>query len=211
MESRRHLDTLSMALTEANTAVHAYLKSINALLIILIDYPDYGTLFTHLTSPHPPQKIKFKFFWPHFLMHFQSCTFHFSLIKKTKKLKGPPLAKNMAFIDKTNLKLQHADSKKKKDIILKTGLKGECCLRQLSFHDRYLHTPAEPMHLIKNIVEHIVKLISGGWKPKALFSVKFIGMKSHSWKQLVSTNNYFEVLLKRFAWESTKAKFVFVL
>ena len=93
----------------------------------------------------------------------------------------------MAFIDETNLKLQHADSKKKKDIILKTGLKGECCLRRLSFHDRYLHTPAEPMHLIKNIVEHIVKLISGGWKPKALFSVKFIGMKSHSWKQLVST------------------------
>ena len=33
MESRQHLDTLSMALTEANTAVHAYLKSINALLL----------------------------------------------------------------------------------------------------------------------------------------------------------------------------------
>ena len=145
MESRRYLDTLSMALTEANTAVHAYLKSINALLIIMSSNFYFNRL-SRLWNSLPPSSstIKFKFFWSHFLMHFLSDNLHFSLIKKTK-LKGPPLAKNMAFIDKTNLKLQHADYKKKKDIILKTGLKGKCCLRQLSFHDRYLNNPA---HLI---------------------------------------------------------------
>ena len=34
-------------------------------------------------------------------------------------------------------------------------------LQTLSNHDRYLNTPVEPMHLIKNIVEHIVRLVSG--------------------------------------------------
>ena len=166
----------------------------------------------------------------------------------TKKLpKGPPLAKDMSFIDRTNLKLEKADTKKKeKKIIRNTGFKGTYCLRKLSFHDRYLNTPVEPMHLVKNIVEHIVRLISGAedshkvraeekvrgrfsaawvtaskpnrlpqapfrltveeakmadarligvqvpkgfdWKPKPLFSVKALGMKSHSWKQLVSSN-----------------------
>ena len=49
----------------------------------------------------------------------------------------------------------------KKDIALETGCKGTYALRRLPNHDRYLNTPVEPMHLIKNIVEHIVKLLSG--------------------------------------------------
>ena len=39
--------------------------TLNLLLIcqvifILIDYPDYGTLFSQLTSPHPPQQLNLK-------------------------------------------------------------------------------------------------------------------------------------------------------
>ena len=34
-------------------------------------------------------------------------------------------------------------------------------LVRLPHHDRYLNTPVEPMHLVKNIGEHIVKLLSG--------------------------------------------------
>ena len=151
----------------------------------------------------------------------------------------------MNFIDDANLQLDRAASlKEEKETKRDTGVKGEYCLRKLSCHDRFFNTPVEPMHLIKNIVEHIVLLISGAedslkvraeekvrgrfsaawvtsktnrlppapfrlsaeeakladerminiqvpkcfdWKPKPLFSVKVKGMKSHSWKQLVST------------------------
>ena len=33
-------------------------------------------------------------------------------------------------------------------------------LQTLSHHDHFLNTPVEHMHLIKNIVEHIVRLVS---------------------------------------------------
>ena len=49
------------------------------------------------------------------------------------------------------------ENKTKRD----TGVKGEYCLRKLGCHDRFFNTPVEPMHLIKNIVEHIVLLMSG--------------------------------------------------
>lgn len=39
------------------------------------------------------------------------------------------------------------------------GCKGPYSLRRLPFHDRYQNTPVEPMHLLKNIAEHIVKLL----------------------------------------------------
>ena len=116
-------------------------------------------------------------------------------------------------------------------------------LRLLPHHDRLLNTPVEPMHVPKNVIEHIACLIVGAedsrkvhdeekqcghfrkswvqkgdsrlqpapfrltaakaslansrvmsirvpysfdWKPKAVF-VNLIAMKSHSWKQMVST------------------------
>ena len=39
--------------------------------------------------------------------------------------------------------------------------KGPYSLSRLPNHDRYLNTPVEPMHVIKNVSEHIVKLLSG--------------------------------------------------
>ena len=50
---------------------------------------------------------------------------------------------------------------KKKRKACTTGCKGSYSLGQLHHHDHYLNTPVEPMHLFKNIVEHIVRLLSG--------------------------------------------------
>ena len=163
-----------------------------------------------------------------------------------KQLKAPPPYKDMSFIDGASSRLTDT-SMSKKTVLRNTGFKGEYTLRKLNHHDKFLNTPVEPMHLIKNLVEHIVRLISGaedsfkvrneekargrftsawvtskvkssrlpsapfrltpqqatladtrlmsiqvpkgfGLKPKQLFTGKFTGMKSHSWKQLVATN-----------------------
>ena len=163
----------------------------------------------------------------------------------TKAPRGCPKEKNMMFIDAANDNLDKTTSlKSKKRITRNTGCKGVYSLRSLCHHDRYLNTPVEPMHLLKNIIQHIVYLISGaedswkvhkeekirrrfptlwaqgkqkqlppapfrltpeeaklanaracsirvpvgfGWKPKAIFSTIAVGMKSHSWKQMIST------------------------
>ena len=42
-----------------------------------------------------------------------------------------------------------------------SGVMSDYSLRWLPFHDRYLNTPVEPMHLLKNISEQLVKLLSG--------------------------------------------------
>ena len=65
-------------------------------------------------------------------------------------------------MDKANARYEKATAKHKKKVIAqKTGCKGTYALRRLPNHDRILGTPVEPMHLIKNIVEHVVRLITG--------------------------------------------------
>ena len=162
----------------------------------------------------------------------------------SKRPRASPAVKDMGFVDKANKQVDETTSRKKKKQLARiSGCKGSYSLRQLSNHDRYLNTPVEPMHLLKNIVEHIVRLLSGssdssklrmeekfrgrfssiwvmnkassklppapfrlstneakianvrclsiqvpigfGWKPQAIFTSN-IGMKSHSWKQLVA-------------------------
>ena len=68
----------------------------------------------------------------------------------------------MEFIDEANGKVaaETTDVKGKK-IFQESGCKGPYSLRKLPNHDCYLNTPVKPMHLIKNIAEHIVKLLSG--------------------------------------------------
>lgn len=70
--------------------------------------------------------------------------------------------KTMKFVNKANGEAAAArtDADKKR-IYQRTGCKGPYSLRRLPSHDRYLNTPVEPMHVIKNISEHIVKLLSG--------------------------------------------------
>ena len=46
----------------------------------------------------------------------------------------------------------------KKTNVIDTGCKGSFALKKLTDHDRYLNTPTDPMHTLKNIAERIVKL-----------------------------------------------------
>ena len=158
----------------------------------------------------------------------------------------PPVLKTMEYIDGAIKKYESATTRHdKKREALKSGCKGSYALRKLPFHDRMLSTPVDPMHLIKNVVEHLVRLIGGAedsrkvrteekrrgrfpgswtgdvkaelppapfrltaaeqkianqrsqsiqvpagfdWRPKAMFTVKAVGMKSHAWKLMVSTS-----------------------
>ena len=76
---------------------------------------------------------------------------------------SPPILKTMEYVDKANKRYESAKTRsKKKEIAQETGCKGRYALRKLPYHDRFLNTPTEPMHLIKNVVEHIVRLIAGG-------------------------------------------------
>ena len=68
----------------------------------------------------------------------------------------------MAYVDKANDRFAAARTKSEEDKVLQeTGCKGSYSLRQLPTHDRYLNTPVEPMHVIKNVSERLVKLVSG--------------------------------------------------
>ena len=51
--------------------------------------------------------------------------------------------------------------RRKKRISRKSGCKGSYTLRKLPFHNRIDNTPVDPMHLIKNIGEHLVRLVAG--------------------------------------------------
>ena len=75
---------------------------------------------------------------------------------------NPPQAKTMEFVEKQITDLTKALSvQNRKEIIQSGGCTGDYSLRRLPNHDRYLNTPVEPMHVLKNIAERIVKLISG--------------------------------------------------
>lgn len=67
----------------------------------------------------------------------------------------------MEYIDIANAKYCAAVSAvKKKKLSQETGYKGPYSLQRLPFHDQYFNTPVEPMHLLENVAEHIVKPIS---------------------------------------------------
>lgn len=73
-----------------------------------------------------------------------------------------PEMKTMAYVDTQNAKLTAASTvAERKSIIRESGCKGPYSLRSLPHHDRFLNTPVEPMHVIKNVAERLVKLLSG--------------------------------------------------
>ena len=52
----------------------------------------------------------------------------------------------------------------------KTGCKGLSVLGNLEGFDRFSSTPVDPMHLVKDIIEHCVNILSGkedSWKVRA--------------------------------------------
>ena len=73
-----------------------------------------------------------------------------------------PKLKTTTYLEAALRKLDQATtSKTKQQVMRETGCKGHYSLRNLPNHNRYEDVPVDPMHLIKNIVEHIVKLING--------------------------------------------------
>ena len=50
---------------------------------------------------------------------------------------------------------------RKRKYFKKPAAKDLTHFQQLPYHDHYLNTPVEPMHLCKNIAEHVAKLLSG--------------------------------------------------
>ena len=73
-----------------------------------------------------------------------------------------PQLKTMEFVDKAIQDVCSAKTKReKKSMLQEVGCRGPYSFRKLPFYDRFLSTPVEPMHLVKNISEHIVKLLSG--------------------------------------------------
>lgn len=80
----------------------------------------------------------------------------------TKIITEKPTAKTMSFVrDKIVDLSASSTTTERKQLIQRTGCTGDYSLRRLPHHDRYANTPVEPMHLLKNIAERIVKLLSG--------------------------------------------------
>lgn len=70
--------------------------------------------------------------------------------------------KTMKYIDSANGGYSAAETaSKRKEVAQETGCKGSYALRQLPGHDRVANTPVDPMHLLKNIAEHLINLLSG--------------------------------------------------
>ena len=77
-------------------------------------------------------------------------------------LRTTPEKKTQRYIDLANAKLLSVQTAKARvQLTRETGCTGLSSLRKLPYHDRHLNTPVEPMHLVKVIGEHIVKLLSG--------------------------------------------------
>ena len=80
---------------------------------------------------------------------------------KTDPAKAPDL-KTTAYINKANGKYASSSTTaEQKKIAKKTGCKGIYAFRSLSGHDRIRDTQVDPMHLFKNIGNHIIHLPNG--------------------------------------------------
>ena len=72
------------------------------------------------------------------------------------------LPKTMDFVCKTIASLSAPlTTRERKDVTQSSGCTGDYSLRLLPFCDWYLNTPVEPIHLIKNTSECMVKVLSG--------------------------------------------------
>ena len=73
-----------------------------------------------------------------------------------------PELKTQKYVDDSNEEYAKKDTAKARtEYARSTGCTGRSALRSLPHHDRLLNTPVEPMHLVKCISEHVVKLVSG--------------------------------------------------
>ena len=73
-----------------------------------------------------------------------------------------PDLKTQKYVDDSNDEYaKKKTARARKEYAQSTGCTGQSALRSLPHHDRLLNTPVEPMHLVKCISEHVVKLVSG--------------------------------------------------
>ena len=73
-----------------------------------------------------------------------------------------PRPKTQAYVDEANGSYSAAATNKERaKLARETGCKGPYSLRRLPHHDRYLNTPVEPMHTLKNVAERIVHTLNG--------------------------------------------------
>lgn len=85
---------------------------------------------------------------------------HFPNKKHDKN--DPPVLKTTAYISAANAAYTATSSSRDRCVLAqKNGCKGSYALQKLPLHDRILSTPVDPMHLIKNIAEHCVRLLTG--------------------------------------------------
>ncbi len=85
-----------------------------------------------------------------------------SFPKKEVDLVQPPQLKTASYVLKASDAFRTAKTAaEQKRICQKTGCKGVSVLCKVDGFDRFLSTPVDPMHLVKDIVEHCVNLLSG--------------------------------------------------
>ncbi len=64
----------------------------------------------------------------------------------------PLKTKTMAYVDQANIKYETCTSStEEKESAQETGWKGSYALQRIPRHERCLHVPVDPMHLIKNL------------------------------------------------------------
>lgn len=103
---------------------------------------------------------------------------------------SPPQLKTTEFVDSHNGQLAAAStSAARHEVMRRSGCTGAYSLRSLPFHDRLLNTPVEPMHLLKNISERIVNIISGVTDTaKVRNEEKNLSRFKMSWVKMVERN-----------------------
>lgn len=70
--------------------------------------------------------------------------------------------KTTEYVNEANTKYAAATSKSERiELTQSTGCKGTYSLSRLPNHDRLMCTPVEPMHVLKNVSEHLVSLLTG--------------------------------------------------
>ena len=98
-----------------------------------------------------------------YLGHRQFLPSH-DLLRKQKSSHSrphPPDIK-MKYVDEANTLYESPTTKHRRTTLSQsTGCKGTYPLRKLLHHDRYMNTPVEPIHLIKDINEHLIRFLSG--------------------------------------------------
>ena len=81
-------------------------------------------------------------------------------LKELEK-RNPPNLKTMEYINQANQEYNIAQRDEVIEILRKTGCKGSYSLARLPLHDCISGTPIDPMHLVKDITEHCIRLITG--------------------------------------------------